>query len=217
MTLHFLLGYLVSDHTFVNNYKLDKMKKNRMLLHFVWVFIFYLFFTFDVVFKSGLGIFLFVLAIGFNIAIDLLRKRYKNPILEISALAFYIVLSLVSTSMFLTSFISPEFSWYLIGMILATVGVTYFIRRFKIIDPVKSDSVGISERLALFIFVFAQKIEFVIITVVVALLYRLIFSSIFSGKGKKEWVADNKKEWAISPVAGLIVSYMWFFIMRMIF
>jgi hypothetical protein len=201
----------------VNNYKLDKMKKNRMMLHFVWVFLSYLAFTFDVVFKSGLGVLLFILAVGFNIAIDLLRKRYKNPVLEISALAFYIVLSLVSTSMFLTSFISPEFSWYLVGMILATVGVTYFIRRFKIIDPVKSDSVGISERLALFIFVFAQKIEFVIITVVVALLYRLIFSLIFSRKNKKEWVADNKKEWVISPVTGLIVSYVWFFIMRMIF
>jgi len=205
MTLHFLLGYLVSDHTFVNNYKLGKMDKNKMLIHFIWVFLFYLAFTFDVVFKSGLGVILFVLAIGFNIAIDLLRKRYKNPILEISAMAFYIVLSLVSSSMFLVSFISPEFSWYLVGMILATVGVTYFIRRFKIIDPSKSDSIGISERLALFIFVFAQKIEFVIIAIVAGFLYRLIFSR------------DNKKEWIISPVAGLVIAYIWFFIMRGIF
>ena len=205
MTLHFLLGYLVSDHAFVNNYKLDKMDKNKMLIHFIWVFLFYLAFTFDVIFKSGLGVIFFVLAIGFNIAIDLLRKRYKNPILEISALAFYIVLSLVSSSMFVVSFISPEFSWYLVGMILATVGVTYFVRRFKIIDPSKSDSVGISERLALFIFVFAQKIEFVIIAVVAGFLYRLIFSR------------DNKKEWIISPVAGLVISYIWFFIMRGMF
>jgi hypothetical protein len=92
----------------------------------------------------------------------------------------------------------------LLGILLVTVGVTYFFRK-GIIDFLKSDSIGITERLVIFIFVFANKIEWVIISVLAAIVYRVFFSK------------ERKIEWVLSPVIGVGFSFLWKLIMENIF
>lgn len=204
MPLQLLVAYLVSEHAFVNNSKLDKMPARRMYVHFIWIALFYLAFTFDRLLVDASGIAVLAAGILFNIGIEFMRRKIPNYLLEIGALLFYVILSVVVAGRFEASFITPEFSWYLLGMLLITVGVTYFLRG-RIIKTENADSIGISERLVIYIFTFSGHFEWVVISIVAALLFRLFFSK------------DNKLEWVISPVMGIVVSLVWLFIMKGIF
>lgn len=204
MPLQLLVAYLVSDHAFVNNSKLNSVPVRKMYVHFIWLVLFYLAFTFDRLLVDVSGIAILSAGILFNIGIEFLRKRIPNYLLEIGAISFYIVLSVFVSKRFETSFITPEFSWYLLGMLLVTVGATYFLRG-RIIKTENADSIGISERLVIYIFTFSGHFEWVIISIIAAVIFRLVFSK------------ENKLEWIISPVVGIVISLVWLFIMKGIF
>lgn len=201
MPLHLLVAYYVVDHAFVNNRKLAKMDDKKFWTHFIWVVLIFLAFTFDVFLSSPLGILLLILSIGLTVTVDIGRKRLSNPLIEVIAFFLLLFLTLLGRSFLVESFVTVEFSWYLMGMLLVTVGVTYFLRG-SILPEEATDSIGIAERMSIFIFILANHWNWVIISVLAGLAFRAVFSK------------DSKKEWIISPVAGIVISFLWQLLMR---
>jgi len=204
MPLHLLVAYLVADHAFVNNYKLGDLTKTEWIKHLIWVFLVFLAFTFDRFLGNALGLLFLLGAFAWEIVLRYLRKNLGNDLSELLSIGFYTLLTLFSANLLKSSYITPEFSWYLMGMLVVTVGVTYFLRK-GIIDKNSTDTVGISERLVLFIFTFAGHFEFVAVSVIVGFVYRFIFSK------------EKKLEWFISPIVGIIISVVWKSIMFGVF
>jgi len=204
MPVHLLVAYIVANHAFVNNSKLGEMKEKRFLYQVLWGALVVLAFSFDTLFATPKGILVFILAIFALPMILFLRTRFSQDFIELMAVIVYAFLSFLATDLLRTSFVTAPFAWYLLGILLVTVGVTYFFRK-GIIDSLKSDSIGITERLVIFIFVFANKIEWVIISVLAAIVYRVIFSK------------ERKIEWILSPVIGVGFSFLWKLIMENIF
>jgi hypothetical protein len=89
---------------------------------------------------------------------------------------------------------------YLIGMIFVSVLPTQIMRMTGIIKTFEAESDGISERLAMYVFICADKPLYAIIVPIVALLYRKIV--------KKEF----DKSWWISPLIGFTVPWLFKFI-----
>ncbi|CCU83822.1 conserved membrane hypothetical protein [Mesotoga infera] len=201
MPLHLLVAYYVVDHAFVNNKKLAKMDDKKFWLHFVWVVLVFLAFTFDVFLSNPLGILILILSIGLTVTLDMGRKRLSNELIEIIAFFLLLFLTLLGRSFLIESFVTVEFSWYLMGMLLTTVGVTYFLRG-RIIKEEATDSIGIAERMSIFIFILANQWTWVIISVAAGFAFRAAFSK------------EKKTEWIISPVAGVLISYLWQLLMR---
>ncbi|MBN2253799.1 MAG: hypothetical protein JW701_08875, partial [Kosmotogaceae bacterium] len=127
MPLHLLVAYYVVDHAFVNNRKLAKMDDKKFWMHFIWVVLIFLAFTFDVFLSSPLGILLLILSVGLTVTVDMGRKKLSNPLIEIIAFFLLLFFTLLGRSFLVESFVTLEFSWYLMGMLLVTVGVTYFL------------------------------------------------------------------------------------------
>ncbi|HAA85399.1 MAG TPA: hypothetical protein DCE14_03495 [Kosmotogaceae bacterium] len=204
MPVHFLSAYLIANHAFVNNAKLRTYDERKLIRHFIWVALVFLALTFDVLLASAGGIAILGLAVVLNFGLRFLDKKIPNFIVELLAVVVFVSLSAITYARFEISYITPVFSWYLCGMLVVTVGVTYFFRR-TIISKLSADSIGITERLVIFIFLFAGHYEWVAITVLGGVLYRLVFSK------------DSKTEWIASPVAGVLVSVLWLVIMRGLF
>lgn len=201
MPLHLLVAYYVVDHAFVNNTKLSKMDDKKLWIHFLWVVLVFLAFTFDVFLSNPLGILLLILSIGLTVTLDMGRKKLANSLVEIVAFFAFLFFTLLGRKYLLNSFITVEFSWYLMGMLLVTIGVTYFLRG-TILANGASDSIGIAERMSIFIFVLANHWEWALLSVLAGLAFRAVFSR------------DKKKEWLISPIVGLGLSFLWQLIMR---
>ncbi|MFO7882451.1 MAG: hypothetical protein R6U52_07955 [Kosmotogaceae bacterium] len=204
MPVHLLVAYIVANHAFVNNNKLGEMEEKRNLYQILWGALVILAFSFDTLFTTPKGIFVFTIAIVLLPVILFLRTRLSQDLVEFLAIILYAFLSFLVSDLLHASFITTPFAWYLLGILLVTVGVTYFFRK-GIIDSMKSDSIGITERLVIYIFAFAGKIEWVIISVLVAIVYRVIFSK------------ERKIEWVLSPVFGVGFSFVWKLIMENIF
>ncbi|RAM59764.1 hypothetical protein DS66_05550, partial [Mesotoga sp. SC_3PWM13N19] len=83
MPLHLLVAYYVVDHAFVNNRKLAKMDDKKFWMHFIWVVLIFLAFTFDVFLSSPLGMLLLILSIGLTVTVDMGRKRLPNLLIEV--------------------------------------------------------------------------------------------------------------------------------------
>lgn len=206
LPLHLFLGHVVADHAFTNNAKIRTYRGSKLLGHIVWSFFAILAFTFDVFLRSKLGI---TLLVGFFIvhaSLDVLRvKAYPNGkllnLIELIGLTSALVFNLFGTKLLSKSYLSNEFVLYLLGMSAVSVGVTYFFRNFYPKDEFMSDIDGISERLAVFIFLLASKPLFVFLSLVIALFYRLIFVKKFD------------HTWWISPASGFLVSLAWRFIL----
>lgn len=204
MPVHLLVAYIVANHAFVNNSKLGEMNEKRFLYQILWGAVVFLAFSFDTLFTTPKGILVFIIAILVLPVILFLRTRFSQDFIELMAVIVYAFLSFLAADLLRYSFITAPFAWYLLGILLVTVGVTYFFRK-GIIDSLKSDSIGITERLVIFIFVFANKIEWVIISVLAAIVYRVFFSK------------ERKIEWVLSPVIGVGFSFLWKLIMENIF
>ncbi|MFW6120902.1 MAG: hypothetical protein ACOC80_08385 [Petrotogales bacterium] len=204
MPIHLLVAYIVANHAFVNNNKLSEMKGKRFLYQALWGALVVLAFSFDTLFTTPKGILVFTLAILLLPVILFLRTRFSQDLVELLAVIVYILLSFLVVDLLHSSFITTPFVWYLLGILLVTVGVTYFFRK-GIIDSLKSDSVGITERLVIYIFAFAGKIEWIIISVLAAVVYRVIFSK------------ERKVEWILSPLLGVVFSLLWKLLMENIF
>ncbi len=204
MPVHFLSAYLIANHAFVNNTKLKTYDERKLIRHFIWVALVFLALTFDVLLASAGGIAILGLAVVLNFGLRFLDRKIPNFLVELLAVIVFISLSAITYAYFASSYITPVFSWYLCGMLVVTVGVTYFLRR-TIISKLSADSIGITERLVIFIFLSAGRYEWVAISVLGGLLYRLIFSK------------SPKTEWIVSPAAGVLVSMLWLVMMRGLF
>ncbi len=206
--LHLFLGHVVADHSFTNNAKIRKYSGWNLVGHMIWSFLAILAFTFDILLKSRVGIaillsFAAVHATGDYIRTVLYRQGKKRMIdlLELGLLVAAFIFNAFVQKRFSTSYLSGEFVYYLLGMSVVTTFVTYFFRNFypKIEDLPDVD--GITERMIIFIFLLAKKPLFVLLTILVALGYRMI-------KYKKP---DSL--WWMSPVFGLGISLFWYLTM----
>ncbi|MDN5338279.1 MAG: hypothetical protein PWQ20_1349, partial [Thermotogaceae bacterium] len=113
--------------------------------HWIWVILIFLAFTFDTLITNVYGVVGLATLIVFHFYNDLLKK--KSLILsELSGVASAILLNILFINKLKSSYITPEFSFYLLGMLIATVVVSTIFRGVKIIDENSNDSDGIFER-----------------------------------------------------------------------
>jgi hypothetical protein len=85
---------------------------------------------------------------------------------------------------------------YLVGMVTVSVIPTQIFRMIGWIPKIDNESEGISERLAIFIFILALNWLLALVSIGCAVVYRLIF--------KKK----NHPLWLISPALGIAVSLL---------
>jgi len=197
---HFVVAYLAADHAFVNNHRIGRLPAGKFFGHLVWSTLVILAFTFDVLLKDTAGFMIFISFLLIHIFLDILR-RYGviHHILEILALGTAFIYTVLFKTRFESSYITPEFSMYLLGMLIVTAGWTFLFR--EMMEEGYKDSVGVSERLAIYIFAFAGMHFWVFISAIAGLAYRVGF--------------EKKKDisWILSPLLGILLSYLW----RMLF
>jgi len=196
--LNYFLAHTVSDYAFTNPMKLYGEKHIfEILKHTIWFVLVFLAFSFDVVFLNPLNLVIFFSALCLHAIIDFLRFRKFNPwMVETLSICTFLLFSLLFSRQFVNSFISSYFSMYLIGMICVSVIPTQIMRMTKLIDPLENESEGISERLAIYIFICAGQFLFAGVALVIALAYRFIV------KKKVD------RTWWISPLIGLTVPWV---------
>ncbi len=202
LPLHLFLGHVVADHAFTNNAKIRTYKGSKLVGHILWSFFAILAFTFDVFLYSKLGILILALFFIIHAVLDVLRvklypKKRLLDLVEASGLGFAFFFNMLGAKLLNNSYLSNEFVMYLLGMSVVSVGITYFFRNFYPKDEFMSDIEGISERLAVFIFLLASKPLFVFLSLVIAFFYRLIFAK------------KPNHTWWISPLSGLLISLVW--------
>ncbi|MBM7559736.1 hypothetical protein [Marinitoga litoralis] len=200
--LHSFLGHFVADHAFSNVYS-DKLR-NNLITHIVWSIIAILAFTFDSL-KTPLGIIAFFAIVAYHVVIDIYRTKGTTFKKELLYLAIALIINLIFYKVYTNSYISTEFIYYIIGMMLATSFGSFIERTFNIIDPQLKDTAGASERLAIYIFISKFKIEWVLVAIFAGLIYRFFV------------VKEKSKEWVFSPVYGAIVSTIWILLMKAMF
>ncbi|KLO23360.1 MULTISPECIES: hypothetical protein [unclassified Marinitoga] len=202
--LHGFLSHFVADHAFSNVYSEKLKSKNNLTTHIAWSIISILAFTFDSL-KNPFGIIAFLVLITYHIFIDIYRIKGTNLKREILYLIGALIINLIFYKVYMNSYISNEFIYYLIGMMVATSFGSFIERTYNIIDKQIKDTAGASERLAIYIFLSKFKIEWVLISIFAGLLYRFFI------------VKQKSKEWIFSPVYGVIISSIWLLIMKGIF
>lgn len=197
--LNYFLAHTVSDYAFTNPMKLYGEKRIfEILKHTIWFILVFLAFSFDVVFSNPLYVVIFVSALILHAIIDFLRLRKFNPwMVESLSLFSFLLFSFIFSSQFDNSFITSYFSLYLIGMVCVSVIPTQIMRMTKLIDPLENESEGISERLAMYIFICAGQYFFAAAALLIALVYRLIVKK------------SVDRTWWLSPLIGLTLP--WFF------
>lgn len=181
LALNILLGHVVADHAFTNNAKIRTYSGSKLIGHIIWSVLAILAFTFDTLLKSFTGI---VILVGFSVfhaLLDILRvKWYKKnkrivDLIELIGIAVALTINVIFASLLKNSYLSPEFVWYLMGMSVVSVGITYIFRNYYPADEFLPDVDGISERLAIFVFFLASKPLFVILSIAAGLFYKLLF------------------------------------------
>lgn len=197
--LNYFLAHTVSDYAFTNPMKLYGEKRvTELLKHTIWFVLVFLAFSFDVVFSNPLNIVIFISALILHAIIDFLRYRKFNPwMVESLSVITFLLYSFIFSSRFVNSFITSYFSLYLIGMVCVSVIPTQIMRMSKLIEPLENESEGISERLAMYIFICAGQYLFAVAAVLVALVYRLVVRK------------KVDRTWWLSPLIGLTLP--WFF------
>jgi len=194
---------VVADHAFTNNEKIRKYKGLKLFGHIVWSFFAILAFCFDTIFNSLKGIVIFTSFFVLHTVVDILRVKYSKrrrivDILELIALSGAFLSNLMIFDLLKSSYLSPEFVYYLLGMSVVSVGVTYIFRNFYPGVPEMSDIEGISERLAFFVFMLAGKFLFAFLSLVLGFLYRL-------------WrIKKFDATWWMSPSLGVAISAVWY-------
>jgi len=202
LNLHLFLAHTVSDYSFTNPVKMYANKSLTFKLkHFVWIALVFLAFSFDSVFLSAAGIAAFMISLGFHSFVDYLRYKNMNKwMVEGISIGGFLILAFIFSGVFANSFVSPFFSLYLIGMVLVSVIPTQIFRMLNLIDPIENESDGISERIAMYIFIFGGAFWYAVLAAAFALVYRLIFRKKFN------------LTWIISPIIGIIIPIIFSFI-----
>lgn len=203
LPLNVLLGHIVADHAFTNNAKIRTYKGSKLIGHILWSVLAILAFTFDTLLKSPSGIALLIVFVSLHAFLDIGRvKMYQKnkrivDLIEAAGILLAIIINTLCFDTLSQSYLTPEFVLYLLGMSAVSVGVTYLFRNFYPAKEFLPDVDGISERLAIFIFLLASKPLFVVISIVIAFLYRLVF------------VKKVDHTWWISPASGILISLLW--------
>ncbi len=206
INMHLVLGHVVADHSFTNNYKIRKYRGARLFGHMLWSIFAILAFTFDTLLHNTRGLVVLATLVAFHIWGDYQRvklyekgKRREIDLLELILLSGAILANWLVSREFSSSFLSSEFVYYLMGMSIVSTGVTYLFRNFYPGPESMSDIEGISERLAFFIFLLAGKVEFAYLSLALGFLYRLLR------------FRRRNPVWWMSPVLGIVISYLWKF------
>ena len=209
VNMHLILGHVVADHSFTNNYKIRTYKGWNLIGHMLWSAFAILAFTFDILLKSPKGIAILLTFILIHWVGDWLRTKFyekgqkrKIDILEATMLVIAIIFNALVASDFSKSYLSAEFVYYLMGMSIVSVGVTYIFRNFYPGKEDLPDIDGISERLAVFVFTLANRPLFAALSLAIAYLYRLF-------RYKKP-----DPTWWMSPVLGVGISLLWYVTMH---
>lgn len=203
LPLNILLGHVVADHAFTNNAKIRTYSGSKLVGHIAWSVLAILAFTFDTLLKSTIGIAIILIFSLVHAVLDVLRVKWyrKNKrivdIIELTGIAVALVVNLIFAPLLRNSYLSPEFVLYLMGMSVVSVAITYIFRNYYPADEFLPDVDGISERLAIFVFILASKPLLAIASIGIGLLYRLLF------------VKKVNHTWWISPVSGVILSFIW--------
>lgn len=193
---HILIAYLTADYAFINTNKIKDLDKKGLLKHWIWVVLILLAFTFDTVLRTFYGSIALIAFIGFHFLNDFLKKK-NLFISEFLGITVSLVLNVMLASQLRNSYITPEFSFYLLGMLLVSVVISTIARSVGIIEEDSADSDGISERLAIFIFIYSGQYFWVFVSTITALVYRLIVR-------KKVSIY-----WFLSPLAGIFIGILW--------
>ncbi len=204
INMHLVLGHVVADHSFTNNYKIRNYRGMKLFNHMVWSVFAVLAFTFDTLLNNTKGIIVLSSFIAFHIWGDYERVKLNSSgrkrmidILELILLTGAIIANWIVHDRFYQSFLSSEFVYYLMGMSVVSTGITYLFRNFYPGIEDMSDIEGISERLAFFVFLLAGKIGFAYLSLAFGLLYRLIR------------IRKYNASWWMSPLFGITISYLW--------
>jgi hypothetical protein len=206
INMHLVLGHVVADHSFTNNYKIRSYRGTKLFGHMVWSIFALLAFTFDTLLKSRTGVFVLVAFSAFHIWGDYERaqlyskgKKRMIDLLELLLLVAAIIANSVVHDKLSGSYLTAEFVYYLMGMSVVSTGVTYFFRNFYPGVENMSDIEGISERLAFFVFLLAGKPGFAYLSLGLGFLYRLLR------------IKRYDPTWWMSPILGIILTYIWKF------
>jgi len=170
--------------------------------HSIWMLLVFLAFSFDVLFSSVGGLLIFLGACAMHFGIDVLRVKNQNQwLVEGLSLSLFLVYALALSFPFAASYVSPYFALYLTGMVCVSVIPTQLFRMLGVVDRNATESEGISERLALFIFLLAGQYWFALIATVAAFLYRSFMPGL-----------KPTKLWWLSPLLGWTLPFLfkWF-------
>jgi len=198
LALHLFLAHTVADYSFTNPMKLyGEGSSWAILKHAAWFAVVFLAFTFDTVFSSGYGITLFFGSLVLHGLIDCLRFKNKKVwwVETVSWLSF-LAIGIFSSVFFTGSYITPAFAMYLVGMVSVSVIPTQIFRMIGWIPKMENESDGISERLAIFIFILALNWPLALASIGCGLSYRLIFRKM------------TPPLWWVSPTLGIAVSLL---------
>ena len=205
VNLHLVLGHVVADHSFTNNYKIRSYRGLKLVGHILWSWFALLAFTFDTLLKNpfSLGVlvsFSIIHAFGdvYRVKLYSAGKKRAIDLLELILLILVVIANSLVAKGLKGSYLSAEFVYYLLGMSVVSVGVTYLFRNFYPGVEDLPDVDGISERLAVFVFMLARKPLFVVISLVLGLLWRI-------------WKYRRvDPTWYLSPALGLGLSFLWY-------
>ncbi len=204
VNLHLLLGHVVADHAFTNNYKIRSYRGIKLAGHILWSAFAILAFTFDTLLKDPIGKWILLALMVFHAWGDVQRvklysagKKKQIDLLELFLLAVFGIFNIIFEDTFNDSYLTSEFAFYLMGMSVVSTGVTYFFRNFYPGVEDMSDIEGISERLAFFVFLLAGKTGLAFLSLALGLLYRI------------SRIRRYDPTWWISPLSGIILSYLW--------
>ena len=191
----FVLSYLVSDHAFTNDNRIPAFDRKELFKHWVWMVLILLAFTFDTMLKTPQGIILILSYVVIHVGVDIYKKR--NFILaEIVGLSVALLINIITWHRLLNSYITPEFSTYILGMTVTSVIPTTIFRAMGTIPLESNDSDGIFERLLVFVLINSSQYLWAFIILIMVLVYRLIFTK-------------YSKYWMVSPTVGIILSIIW--------
>ncbi len=205
VNMHLVLGHVVADHAFTNNYKIRHYRGLKLLGHMAWSVFAVLAFTFDRLLRNPFALSVLLIFLAFHVFGDYYRARlYLSgrkravELLEMLLLLGAILGNWIVHPYLRGSYLSAEFVYYLMGMSVVSVGVTYFFRNFYPGREDLPDVDGISERLAVYVFMLAGKPLFVVVSLLLGLLCRV-------------WKYRKPDAlWYMSPALGLVLSFVWY-------
>lgn len=193
---HIIVAYLTADYAFANTNQIKTFDKKALFKHWIWVMLIFLAFTFDTLMTDVYGIVALIALIAFHFYNDLLKKK-SLVISELAGVISATLVNILFVNRLRSSYITPEFSFYLLGMLIVSVVISTIFRGIKVIDENSNDSDGISERLAIYIFMYAGQYFWVFVSIITALVYRLIVQK----KASLYWI--------LSPLIGVIAGFIW--------